>query len=112
MHDGLDLLPVKRDHVADLVFDVGACYKWHALAQGFTRPTQHIQLLGVTQVVDIAGVHVDGVHQSGAMGCTQVLLKGLDRNVAIGIVWQQCGRNALHFALKLPSFYQCFDRHS
>lgn len=90
----------------------GACDKRHAVPQRLAGPSQHILLLGIAQIVDIASVHIDGVHQAGAMSRSHMFLKGLDGYTAVSLVRQQCRRDALHFAAKLSPFNQRFDRHS
>ena len=75
LNDRVHLLPVESDDVAGLIFDIGSGHKWHVFAQGFSGPSQHIPLFCLAQIVDIAGVHVDRVHQSGAMSRDQVLLE-------------------------------------
>src|SRR5713226_4313181 len=77
-NNDVHLLSVERDDVTRLPFDVSARHKRRASTQGLSRPSQHVKLFRCAQIIDVAGVHIDGVHQSAAMRCQEMRLKRFD----------------------------------
>ena len=86
-NDGVDLPAIKRDDVvAGVLFDIRARHKRNALPESLPRPVQHLFLFRIAQVVHVAGVHVDGVHQPNSMRGDQLLRKRVDGDSAIWLV--------------------------
>src|SRR5438105_580927 len=65
--DLVHLLAIERTDVSLPAFDVSACDKGSAWAEGFARPAHHVALFDIRQVVRIARVHVDRIGQAGLM---------------------------------------------
>jgi len=110
-NNGLHLLSVEFEDVSWLPFDIGAAYKLRVGAQSFSGPAQHVKFFRFVQIIDVAGVHVHGIHQSGAMRGTQMILKGFDRNSPIRFKWQERRGDALHLAAKLLPLIDGSDFH-
>ena len=110
-NNGVHLLPVEFNDVACLPFDVRTTYKLHIFAQRLSGPPQHILFFGIVQIVDVAGVHIHGVHQSGAMRGAQMILKGFDADSAIRFKRQKRRGDALHLAAEHLPLNDRFDFH-
>jgi len=109
LSDDFHLAPVKRDDVTFATFDVDAGDERSVLAESFGRPAEHVELFRVGKVIHIAGVHVDGVHQSGTLRGQQVLLKSLNGYSAVRFVGQKGGGDALDFSARLDLLEHCVD---
>ena len=93
--DLIHLAPVKGDHVAVFVLDVCASDEGNVFADSVTRPSEDIQFFRAGQVIDVAGIHVDGVHQTRTVRVLQVKRVGLLGDAAIRLQkWQQRRGNA------------------
>src|SRR5579871_873826 len=99
------------DVVAGVVFDVGAGDERSVWAQGFARPEKDIGFFSVGEVVDVAGVHVDGVLEAGGLGGDEVFLEFFDGYLSIVAIGEQSGGYTFDFAAGLFSFEKRFDRH-
>src|SRR6476620_2348844 len=111
-NDGIDLPPIERDNIlAGVTLDVCTGHKWNSLAESLPGPVQDVLLFRIAQVIYIARVHVDSIHQPSPMCESQVLGKRVDGDPAICFVRQQGGRNAMHLAARLLACDQLINRH-
>ncbi len=109
--DDVQLLPVEFNDVAILPFDIGAAHKWRIFAQRLPGPSQHVKFFRFAQIIDVSGVHIHGVHQSGAVRGSQMILKSFDGHSPIRLERQERRRDALHLAAKLLPLNDGFDFH-
>src|SRR5258708_30253448 len=104
---------IKRDNVsAGLVFDIRPCHKRNPFSESLPRPCQHFFLFRITQVIHVAGVHVDGIHQPGSMCGSQLSRKRVDSDPTVCLVRQQGGGNPLHLASRFLTLDQLVNCHS
>ena len=88
-NDGVDLPAIKHDNVvAGVLFDIRTGHKRNAFPESLPRPVQHLFLFRIAQVVHVAGVHVNGVHQPGSMCGSQLLRKRVDSDSAVWLIRQ------------------------
>src|SRR6202035_4548605 len=112
-NDAVYLPAIKRDSVVSgVMLNVRSGNKRNSFAESLPRPIQHLLLFRIAQVIDVAGVHVHGIHEPGFMGGRQLLRKCLDSDPAVWLVREQGGCHALHFASWLLALEQLVNFHA
>jgi len=64
-----------------VAFDVGA-YKWRIFSNASRVHRSTSTFSRLAQIVDVAGIHIHGIHQSGVLRGSQMILKKLRRRFA------------------------------
>src|SRR5213075_211760 len=96
----INLPAIQRDNVTIEPLDVHACHKVYTCTECLACPLQNFQLFIFAQVIDVAGIHVNGITQPGSMRCLQMSLKSFDSNASISIERQECRSDTVHFSAR------------
>src|SRR5262245_18276706 len=84
--DEIEFATIERNEAAISSFDVCASDERNVLAQCLASPVEELQLLAVTQKIDIACIHVDCIHQASLIRCPQVPLEGFNGDFPVCVV--------------------------
>src|SRR6185369_14241823 len=82
-NDEIHLASVKRNDLAIPAFDVSTGNEASVWSKCLTRPLQDVEPFLFTQIIDVAGIHIDCVNESGLMSSSQMILKRLDVDPAV-----------------------------
>src|SRR5215471_9548257 len=79
----VDLTAIKRNDLALLSFDVGAGDEGNFGSQRLPSPTKDRSLIILAEIVDVPGVHIDGIGQARALSGSKMFLKCPDGDSSV-----------------------------
>src|SRR5689334_3531428 len=87
-HDSVHLPTVERNRISRLTLNDCSSDERNISTEGLSCPAQNIFLFSIAQEIHITSVHINGIHETGTMGCDQVLLKRFNGDRSVFFKWQ------------------------
>src|SRR5699024_1617108 len=101
---------IELDKITMPSFDIRSCNEWNVLTQCIACPIEDVMLLAIAQEIDIASIHVEGIHQTSLMCCLKVTLKSFDSDLQICIVGKKSCCDALYFSARAETLTKSLNR--